>query len=95
MLSPGGGSDQLAPRQRRMTVGAIAGLHVLGIWGLSQVSAVRETVPHTAPVFVDFIAPASSTPPPPAPPAMPKAAGFRPVLLPLPWPVITAPPLEA
>jgi periplasmic protein TonB len=59
-------------RQRLLLVG-IAALHLLGLWGLSQVQDVRRTVARLAPVVVRLVAPAEPPKPlPPPPVAMPQ-----------------------
>ena len=69
LLRSGGSSDDLSLAQRRVIVAGILALHVAGVWGLLQVSAVREAVLHAAPMFVDLIAqPARPTPVAPPPP---------------------------
>lgn len=53
-------------------VAAIAALHVLALWALLQVPAVRQAVRENVPIFVDIIAPEAAPPPPePAPPPPP------------------------
>ncbi|MEO6280211.1 energy transducer TonB [Roseateles sp.] len=52
-------------RRRLLAVGVI-GLHVLLLWGMSQLQDVRRTVARVAPVVVRLIAPAE--PPKPMPP---------------------------
>ena len=77
-----------------MMVGGILTLHVAGLWGLMQLSPVRETVLQVAPMFVDWIAPpAPPTPPkrlqpPPSSQALPKQA-------PPPLPLVAAAPSPA
>lgn len=44
------------PRRRLLAVAVVA-LHVLGLWGLSQMQDVRRTVARMAPVVVRLIAP--------------------------------------
>ena len=50
-LSPGSG-------RRRVLAAGVVALHVLVLWGLSQVQDVRRTVARVAPVMVRLIAPA-------------------------------------
>lgn len=75
-------------------VGAIAAAHLLALWGLLQVSAVREALLQAAPLFVDLITPAPPAPPPPRPvPPPPQRQQIMP--RPLPLPLIAAPPTAA
>lgn len=55
------------PRRRLLLVG-IAALHLLGLWGLSQVQDVRRSVARLAPVVVRLVAPAEPPKPLPPPP---------------------------
>ena len=55
--------EGLGAAERRLLVAGIAGLHVLALWGLLQVDAVRQAVHEMSPLIVDFIAP--EAPPPP------------------------------
>jgi len=51
----------------------IVGLHLLGLWGLSQVQSVRNKITRVAPVVVRLVAPAEPPKPlPPPPVAMPQ-----------------------
>ncbi|MBW8843672.1 MAG: TonB family protein [Burkholderiales bacterium] len=73
--------------QRMFAAGVIA-LHLLGLWGLSQMQDVRRTVARVAPVVVRLIAPAEPPKPlPPPPVAMPQ--------LQAPAPIFIEPPLIA
>lgn len=71
--------DGLTTGQRRAMVGAIAGAHVLAVWGLLQVREVREAVAEVAPLFVSLVAPETPKPiePPPPPPQPPKVQPKR------------------
>ena len=82
-LPAGLATPELSTRQRRALVGAIVALHLLGIWALLQVNAVRQAVLQAAPIFVDLLAP-------PAPPAMPPP----PAALPAPLPPLKPVPLK-
>lgn len=74
-------------RRRLMAAGVVA-LHVLLLWGLSQVQDVRRTVARMTPVVVRLIAPAEPPKPlPPVPVAMPT--------LQVPTPTFIEPPLIA
>ena len=66
-------ADGLVPAQRRMVVALIVGLHLLALWGLLQVRAVREAATQVAPILVSLLAaPVPPAPPPPAPQTAPK-----------------------
>lgn len=67
-LSACSGGADLAPLQRRAVVLAIAALHVVLLWALLQVQAVREQALQIVPILVDLLAP----PAPPTPPAPPR-----------------------
>jgi len=82
-----GGSD-LSPLQRRAMVGGILGLHVMGLWGLLQVNAVRQAVMQAAPMFVDVLS--APRPPAPEPPPVPQPPMRQPLPA-APPPVIAAP----
>ncbi len=93
---------ELNPWQRFTLVFAIGALHLLGLWGLWQSSAVREAVLQAAPMFVSFVA--LPTPPQPLmrpPAALPKAApqDAKPLRQPMPLPrpaaLIASPPTAA
>jgi len=59
--------------KRRLVMAGIVGLHVLGLWGLSQVQDLRGKIARVAPVVVRLIAPAEPPKPLPPPPiAMPQ-----------------------
>jgi protein TonB len=79
-IGRGAPADGLAPAQRRLMIAAVVALHVAGAWGLMQVSAVREAVLQSAPMFVNLIAP-------PAPPEVP--------VPPVPQPIQKKPPPPA
>jgi protein TonB len=67
----------------------VAGLHVLAMWGLLQVDAVRQAVHEVSPLIVEFIAPElPPLPPRPPPPKRPPVPAPRPA----PVPVIAAAP---
>jgi protein TonB len=72
----------LAPSQRRVVVLAIIALHVLALWALLQVQAVRDQAVQIVPILVDLLAP-PAPPTPPAPPRPPE---------PVPQPVIKRQP---
>lgn len=93
----------LAPRQVRWLVAAVAALHLAGLWAAMQVPAVRDAMRQVAPMMVDLVAPPAPEPvPPPPPPATPRPPLPRPVPLPAvlaapalpsaPVPAFTAPP---
>jgi protein TonB len=101
-------NESLARGERRLLVAGVAGLHVLALWGLIQVDAVRQAVHEVSPLIVDFIAPEAapqpSTPPPtsrppvPAPrptPAPVLAAAPTPVPVPAPFVVPAPEPVPA
>lgn len=73
-LSACSGGADLAPLQRRAVVLAIAALHVVLLWALLQVQAVREQALQIVPILVDLLAPPLPTtaPTPPAPPRPPE-----------------------
>lgn len=86
----GARDDGLAAWQRRALVGTILVAHGAAVWGLMQVSEVREAIAEAAPMFVSLIAaekPPQPEPPPPAP--VPRPVPKRP---PPPAPVIAAAP---
>jgi len=58
------------PRSRRLLLLGIAALHLLGLWGLSQVQDIRRKVAHVAPIVVRLVAPAE----PPKPQLQPPVA---------------------
>lgn len=61
------------PRSRRLLLVGIAGAHLLGLWGLSQMQDVKRAVARVAPVVVRLVAPAEPPKPlPPPPVAMPQ-----------------------
>lgn len=59
----------LNPGQRRAVVMAIAALHLVAVWALLQVQAVRDTAVQMAPILVDLLAPPAM--PKPVPPQVP------------------------
>ena len=67
-LPRSGVGSALPTTQRHLVVVAIVGLHLLAVWGLLQVQAVREAAVHAAPILVSLLkAPAPPAPPPPLP----------------------------
>lgn len=86
--------DFLPRRQRAFLTGGVLGAHVLAVWGLLQVDAVRNAAAEVAPLLVEWIAPAAPLaiplPPPAPPPAPPKIVKKAP-----PPPVISAKPSPA
>ena len=82
---------ELSPRDRNWLVGAVAGAHLLGLWAVLQVPAVRDAVREVAPLVVDLVTvpppPAQQRPPPLSPPLPPQPALKTP-----PKPVPVAPP---
>lgn len=96
---PGGSPAELAPLQRQALVLGILALHLAGLWGLWQLSAVRDAVMQATPIFVSWVAPPAPIAPPLRPPAsLPKPAVEelkplrKPSPLPRPTPLIAAPP---
>lgn len=81
-------AHDLRAGERRLLIGAIAGAHLVGLWALFQVEAVRQAVREAVPVMVDFIPP--EAPPRPAPPPPPSPRPPAPA--PRPQPVIAAAP---
>jgi protein TonB len=61
-------SSPLTPAQARGLVAAVACAHLVGLWTLLQVAAVREAVHRVAPLIVDLVTPERPEPPQPAPP---------------------------
>jgi hypothetical protein len=61
-------SSPLTPAQARGLVAAVACAHLVGLWTLLQVAAVREAVHRVAPLMVDLVTPERPEPPQPAPP---------------------------
>lgn len=99
---PGRSHDGLSVGQRRAVIGAIAVGHVVGLWAVMQVPAVRQAVQEAAPIFVDLLAPppkpAPEPPPPPvvkAPPPRVIAAPPKPAEAPAPFTVEAPPPEPA
>ena len=67
-LPRSGVGSALQTTQRHLVVVAIVGLHLLAVWGLLQVQAVREAAVHAAPILVGLLkAPSPPAPPPPLP----------------------------
>lgn len=61
-------SETLSTMQRRAVVAAIVGLHLVAVWALLQVQAVRDAAVQAAPILVSLLAtPAPPAPPPPTP----------------------------
>ncbi|MFT7775949.1 TonB family protein [Roseateles sp.] len=70
---PSYGELSQPPRSRRLVLVGVAALHLLGLWGLSQMQDVRRAVARVAPVVVRLVAPAEPPKPlPPPPMAMPE-----------------------
>lgn len=90
--SPAGFSLQPNPR-RRLLAAAVVALHVLGLWGLSQMQDVRRSVARMAPVVVRLIAPVEPPKPLPRPAvAMPQVNAPAPRLIDPPLIAIAAAP---
>lgn len=87
MRRPGCAAEGLSSGQRRAVVGGIALVHVVAIWAVLQVPAVRQAVMEAAPVFVELLAPPA---PPVAPPPPPVKAVTK-----APPPVVIAAPAAA
>jgi protein TonB len=85
-------ADGLSAPQRRLMVAGILAAHVAGIWGLMQVSAVRDAMRETVPMFVDLIAPEPTPPAPPPPPLPPPPTPLPPAPVPPPPRPIKKPP---
>jgi protein TonB len=58
----------MAPGERRWLVAGVAGLHLLLLWGLLQVGAVRQTLREVAPLMVSLISLEAPSQPALAPP---------------------------
>lgn len=71
-------SDVLPTWARRGLTGGVVLVHLLGVWALMQVDAVRQVVLQTAPIMVDLISPPAPPPPLPPPPAPPQRALQKP-----------------
>ena len=94
-LLPARQASDLAPAERRWLVAGVAGLHLLLMWGLLQVGAVRQTLHEVAPLMISFIsleAPPRPAPVPPQPPLQ-RAPPLR--SNPLPALVVAAPVPQA
>lgn len=98
-----GYADAGGPRRHPGLAAGIVALHLLALWALSQMPAVRQTVRRVAPVVVRLVAPPAPTHPAPPPPlARPSLATPEPRLIdapviavaatPAPAPVVAAPP---
>jgi periplasmic protein TonB len=86
LLPPARQASELAPAERRWGVAGVVGLHLLLLWGLLQLGAVRQTLHEVAPLMVHFIS--LEAPPQPAPtPTPPPAQRPRPAR-PSPLPVV-------
>lgn len=75
-LPLGRASSDLRATERRWLIAAVAGVHLLGLWGLLQVRVVRDAVREVSPLTVDFIqleAPPQPIPPRPISPRPPSA----------------------
>ncbi len=83
-------ATSLPPVVRGAVIASVALVHVLGIWGLLQISSVREAVAEVAPIFVQWVAPPA--PPVEAPPPSPLKP--QPVSRKKAPPVIAAPKIE-
>ncbi|MFN5049154.1 MAG: hypothetical protein ACK5F2_13785, partial [Roseateles sp.] len=68
--------DELGPLARRLLTGGVLSAHVLGVWALLQVDAVRQAVVEAAPIMVSLIQ--APEPPKPAPPPPPAAQPVKP-----------------
>ena len=64
---------ELGAGEQRLLVGLVAALHVLALWAVLQVPAVRQAVRESVPLFVDILAPEAppAAPKPPPPPRLP------------------------
>lgn len=86
------GEAHRTARQRVLALGIVV-LHLLGLWGLSEMQAVRRTVARVAPVVVRLVAPPDPTKPPPAPAAAaPRLRAPAPLLIDAPVIAIAAAP---
>lgn len=106
LLRPQSAESALSSGERTLLVGTVAGAHLLGLWGLMQVGAVRDALHEIAPRIIAFASVDEPKPPPPPtpPPAPPKQqrtpAPQRTVTLPTPAPppparLVTAPEQSA
>lgn len=84
---------ELPRHQSKMMVLAVAGAHMLGLWGLLQLDSVRAAVREVAPLMVDLIAPPPTPTPTPPPPPPRQAPRPRPTPLMPPAPLLAATPL--
>lgn len=95
-LRPIGPQADLAPAERRWLIAGVAGLHLLLLWGLLQMGAVRQTLREVAPLMVDFISAEAPPKPAPAPPPprtpRPQPARSTPLPVVVAAPVPQAPP---
>jgi protein TonB len=80
----------LSAAQRRGLVLGMLSMHLAGAGALLQLDPVRQAAGEIAPVFVDWVAPATDVPPPlpPTPPPRPRPKPLQP-------PPVTAAPLPA
>jgi periplasmic protein TonB len=85
-----GTRDELPSSARRLLVAAVVTAHAGGIYGLLQISAVREAVRDAVPIFAGLIQPAPPAPEPPAP--APRPVIPSPVQRAVPAPIVAAPP---
>ena len=94
-LSDCSSGGDLAPLQRRAVVVVIVVLHLVALWALLQVQAVRDQALQVVPILVDLLAPpAPPTPPaPPRPPEPVRQAAIERPPLPKPRPLPPAPVL--
>lgn len=82
-------------RQRVLALGIVV-LHLLGLWGLSQMQDVRRAVAGVAPVVVRLVVPADPVKPRPAPPvAAPRLTAPAPLLIEAPVIAVAATPAPA
>jgi len=71
-------SETLSTMQRRAVVAAIVGLHLVAVWALLQVQAVRDAAVQAAPILVSLLAtPVPPAPPPPTPLPVPAVASKK------------------
>lgn len=90
----------VGPRQPRALLLLILGAHLLAVWGLLQMQAVRSAVMEATPLFVDLLgtpsSPAAAAPslPPPAAPQPPQPAPALPPVISA-APSVTLPTAEA
>lgn len=98
--------NELGRNERRLLVASVASAHLLALWGLLQIDAVRDAVREVSPLVVDFIAveaPPKPEPPTPAPrPPLPRpratptpVIAAAPTPVPAPAPFVVPAPLPA